>query len=187
MRTEEEEKWNTITHSIALGMALTGLMLATTLAGKLLSASLATTFLFSVLYHSSGGVSEKSFLRMLDMASIHITIAATGISFCISVGSDWWPICLLPCFFSFVYTIKYFGMRRLDKLMVPLCVFSGLISLAAFALTDPPADYLLWFLFGASVYLSGLVFYIYDDKEWYHTVWHLFVTVAAFIHIRFLW
>lgn len=187
MRTKEEEKWNTITHSVALGIALTGLTLAPELAGKLLSAALVVTFLLSVLYHSSTEASEKAFFRMLDMASIHITIAVTGVAFCISAGSGWWPICLLPCFYSFVYTIKHFGTENLDKLMVPMCVLSGLISLVVLVAAEPSPGCLLWFLFGASAYLGGLIFYVYDDNEWYHTVWHLFVATAAFIHIRFLW
>ena len=187
MRTVKEEKWNTITHAIALGMMLSGLLLATTLPGKLLSGSLAATFLFSVLYHSAGDAAEKRFFRMLDMASIHDTIGATGVSFCLLTGNDWWPVCLLPCFCNFIYTIKCFGTAKLDYLMVPLCVSSGMVSLLVFAAGEPSPEYLSWFLLGVATYLAGLVFYIYDNNKWYHTVWHLFVAVAAFVHIKFLW
>ncbi|MAG59995.1 hypothetical protein CMO96_04365 [Candidatus Woesebacteria bacterium] len=187
MRTIEEEKWNTITHAVALGMTLTSLLLTTTLAGKLLSGALATTFLLSVLYHSAGESSGKNLFRMLDMASIHVTIGATGVSFCVLTGNNWWPVCLLPCFCSFVYTIKYFGTTRLERLMVPLCISSGIISLVVFALGEPQFECLSWFLLGVSAYLLGLIFYIYDGNKWYHTIWHLFVVIAASVHIRFLW
>jgi hemolysin III len=188
MRTVKEEKWNTITHAPPFVLAMAGLEFSTTLAGKLLSGSLAITFLLSMLYHSSPeGTIEKRLFRMLDMASIHITIAATGVSFCLLTGNIWWPVCLLPCSCNFLYTIAYFGTAKLDYLMVPLCVSSGIISLLVFFTGSPNTECLSWFLLGIVTYLIGMVFYIYDNNKWYHTVWHLFVAVAASIHIRFLW
>ena len=41
----------------------------------------------------------------------------------------------------------------------------------------------LYFIFGCLVYLVGLVFYLMDEKPYYHTVWHIFVVLASYIHI----
>ena len=186
IRTSREERWNTITHSVALGMALTSLMMAGSIAAKLLSGALAATFLFSTVYHSEVRPVEKKFLCMLDMASIHVTIAMTGVAFCISLGSYLWLVCLFPACYGFYYTIKHFDTHKLKKNMVPLCVFSSLVCFALVALVDSSLIHLMWFSIGLLIYLAGLIFYVHDG-EWYHTVWHIFVMFGSFVHIRFLW
>jgi len=42
---------------------------------------------------------------------------------------------------------------------------------------------LVYFAIGTAIYLLGLIFYLRDYKKWYHTMWHLFVLVAALIHL----
>ena len=186
VRSNREERWNTITHSAAFGMALTSIFMANNIAGKLLASALATTFFLSTIYHSEVRPKEKNFLCMLDMASIHVTIAVTGATFCTFVNSAWWPLCLvIPCY-GFYYTIKNFDTHRLKKNMVPLCVASSVVCLVVLGLSSGLSSALGWFSSGLLVYCAGLVFYVHDG-EWYHTVWHIFVTIASFVHIRFLW
>ena len=120
---------------------------------------------------------------MLDMSSIHVTIGVTGFSYCSIAGSSWGLICALPSVFGLLYTVKNFGTKKLDNLMVPICVASGLVCLLVFVLSPLVERYILWFLAGVLLYVVGLVFYVYDKNRWYHTIWHIIVTIAAFVHL----
>jgi len=182
-RTKEEEMWNPITHSAALGTAILGFFATDSNAGRLLCLSLVITFIFSVLYHSSIHPSVKSRFRMLDMASIHMTIGVTGASWCWLVGSPQWWLCLLPAFAGFVYTVFCYGLPKLEKRMVPLCLGSTIICIFNFCLANPEGYQMLMFFVGIGFYFGGLFFYILDTRKWYHTIWHCFVFIASLIHI----
>lgn len=176
--------WNAITHAGAAGAALLGIIVTNTLAGKLLCLSLITTFIFSVLYHTSINPSVKRSFRMLDMASIHLTIGVTGSAWCWMVGSEWWWLCLTPALFGFIFTVINFGTVRLEKWQVPLCVLSTLLCIILFSLSNPTGIQTLLMLGGIGFYFGGMFFYIMDYKHvWYHTIWHCFVFVASLIHI----
>lgn len=182
-QTREEEMWNTITHSIALGSTFLGFFIANSNAGRLLCLSLAVTFLFSVLYHSTIQPAVKRRFRMLDMASIHMTIGVTGASWCWLVGAKWWWFCLIPAFFGFVFTVVKFGTQALENKMIPLCLVSTLLCMVNFFLANPDGYQSLLFLSGLAFYFGGLFFYIIDDHKWYHVIWHCAVYVAALIHV----
>tara|TARA_B100000424_G_C22933518_1_gene496637 strand:- start:697 stop:1278 length:582 start_codon:yes stop_codon:yes gene_type:complete len=182
-QTREEEMWNTVTHSAALGTTLLGLFVANSMAGRLLCLSLMITFLFSVLYHSTIHPSTKQRFRMLDMASIHMTIGVTGSAWCWLIGSAWWWAPLVPAFFGFVYTVTKFGSAALENKMVPICVLSTLLCIIIFFLGNPTGLQSLFFLTGVSIYFGGLFFYVIDDHKWYHTIWHCLVYIAALVHI----
>jgi len=185
MWSKPEEKWNTITHAVALGMAATAATLSISTAGVILSVALAVTYAMSVLYHSAERLCTRETFRMLDMASIHATIGATGYAYCSTAGSDLSALCILFSVFGLIYTIKHFGTEKLDTLMVPICVATGLSCLGLYMLSPAANSTLTWFfLLGTLFYIAGLAFYVYDNNRWYHTVWHLFVTAAAFIHIQ---
>jgi hemolysin III len=183
LKTKEEEMWNSITHSVAFGTTLLGFFITDSNAGRLLCLSLAITFLFSILYHSTIQPSIKRRFRMLDMASIHMTIGVTGASWCWLIDSPIWWVCLLPALFGFVYTVVGYGSGDLEKRMVPLCLTSTLLCIPIFCLAAPSGYQRLMFFMGLGFYFGGLFFYVLDDHKWYHTIWHCFVYVGSLIHI----
>ncbi len=183
LKQRDEEMWNTITHAMALGTTGLGFFVTDSNAGRLLCLSLAVTFLFSVLYHSSIQPEIKSRFRMLDMASIHLTIGVTGASWCWIVGAPLWWLCLIPAFFGFIYTVLSYGSRKLENRMVPLCLLSTLICITVFCLANPEGYQTLMFFLGLSFYFGGLFFYVLDHHKWYHTIWHCLVYVGSLIHI----
>ena len=183
LKTKEEELWNSITHAVAFGTTALGFFITDSNAGRLLCLSLAITFLFSVLYHSTVHPSIKHRFRMLDMASIHLTIGVTGASWCWLLGSSLWWLCLLPGLGGFIYTVVAYGSGNLEKRMVPLCLTSTLICIPIFSLANPTGYQTLMFFLGLGFYFGGLFFYILDKHKWYHTIWHVFVYVASLIHV----
>jgi hemolysin III len=182
-RTEQEEKWNAITHSIALGVTLLGVLATDSWAGRLLCLALTITFIFSALYHISIEPVIKERFRMLDMAAIHMTIGVTGSAWCWLVGSDFWWVPLIPSFLSFIYTVTRYGTPWLEKYMIPLCLSSSVVCIITFCLADPTGYQMLLFLSGIAIYFGGMFFYIQDQHEWYHTIWHVFVIAASLVHI----
>ena len=182
-KTKDEEMWNSITHAVAFGTTMLGFFVTDSNAGRLLCLSLAITFLFSVLYHSTVHPAIKRRFRMLDMASIHMTIGVTGASWCWLLESPWWWLCLLPGLAGFIYTVVAYGSSNLEKRMVPLCLASTLICIPIFSLANPTGYQTLMFFLGLGFYFGGLFFYVLDHHKWYHTIWHCFVYVASLIHV----
>ena len=187
IRTEKEEKWNAITHAVALGVVVATAAMCPTLPGKVLSMAYMLTFAMSVLYHSATSEDSKAFFRLLDMASIHVTIAATGASYCLMTGSPHWYLALVLPAFGFAFTVRMHPTTKPDKYMVPICLLSALVATALLMACDPSQQDTTWYVAGLAVYMMGLVFYMYEHSRWHHTVWHIMVTMAAFIHIRALW
>lgn len=183
----EEERWNSITHAIGLGLFLVASCYCTSLVEKWYCLGISFTMLLSVLYHGVENIRLKEVFRMLDMVSIHILIAVTSICYLISYGGS-----VLQCLPSAVmgiacalYVFCKYNTFSVNRPSVLLYILSGVLCLISVVMVSTPAHYgsFCYFIIGIVVYLLGLVFYLRDHKKWYHTTWHLFVFAAGIIHL----
>ena len=77
LKNKDEEKWNSISHSMAIGYSSFSFFYFDGMPIIILSLFLTIVFLLSTLYHSEEDLEKKDFFRMLDMSSIHLLIPAT--------------------------------------------------------------------------------------------------------------
>jgi hemolysin III len=185
LKNKDEEKWNSISHSIAVGYSSFSFFYFDGLPIKILSFFLTVAFLLSTLYHSEENPQKKDFFRMLDMSSIHLLIPATTAAYS-SFGSEssLWLYVIIGAVFS-LYVLLFYRTRLLSDTMVKSCILSGSISTAIFLLSFPSLKILLIFSLGSLAYICGIYFYINDNKKkWFHTIWHIFVILGSLIHIN---
>ena len=179
-RSRQEEKWNAITHAFGMGMCFS-FFLTGELETQVIYFMLCLTFLCSVLYHSIEKESAKNFFRMLDMMSIHATVACTSVAY-MSPYDNYLPyVCLLAGAVGSQYIVCAYGTRLLEKTAVISFVGNGILCLSIMLLSSGSLP--LMFVVGCAVYLIGLYFYIHDYIPYYHTVWHAFVILASFLHV----
>ena len=183
----EEERWNSITHAVGLGLFLGASCYCTSLVEKWYCLGISFTMLLSVLYHGVDNIRLKEVFRMLDMVSIHILIAVTSVCYLVIYGGS-----VLQCLPSAVIGIvcALYVFRKYDTLSVQhgsvlLYISSGILCLISVMMVSGDAHYgsFCYFIIGIVVYLLGLVFYLRDHKKWYHTMWHLFVLFGGILHL----
>jgi|3_EtaG_2_1085321.scaffolds.fasta_scaffold28795_2 hemolysin III len=183
----EEEKWNSITHAVGLGLFLVASCYCTSLVEKWYCLGISFTMLLSVLYHGVENARLKEVFRMLDMVSIHILIAVTSICYLVSYGGNVLQ-CLLPAASGLacaLYVFRKYNTFSVQRGAVSLYILSGILCLTSVAVVSGNAHYgsFCYFIVGIVVYLLGLVFYLRDHKKWYHTMWHLFVLFGGILHL----
>lgn len=184
LKNKDEEKWNSISHSIAIGYSSFSFFYFDGLPIKILSLFLTIVFLLSTLYHSEEDLEKKDFFRMLDMSSIHLLIPATTASYSSLYSTSSFGLFILIGIIFSSYVLFFYKTTFLSDTMVKSCILSGSISTTIFLLTFPPLKILLIFTIGALVYVCGIYFYINDNrKKWFHTIWHIFVIIGSLIHI----
>lgn len=180
-RHRQEETWNAVTHAFGVGMCFSFFVTGTP-ATKIISAMLCCTFFCSVLYHGTERGSRKSLYRMLDMASIHATIACTSIAYLFPHNLLYWCVlCLFAGAVGCQYIVSHYGTKLLERAAVKTFVANGLLCLSIVLFSSAPLSSM--FIVGCAVYLVGLYFYIHDYVPYYHTVWHIFVLFASLMHI----
>ena len=183
----EEEKWNSITHAIALGLFLGASCYCTSLVEKWYCLGISFTMLLSVLYHGVENARLKEVFRMLDMVSIHILISVTSICYLVSLDASTLqcvPLAVIGISCA-LYVLNNYSTPSFQRGFVSLYILSGTLCLVGVIAATGPGYYisLYYFIIGIAVYLLGLVFYLKDHKRWYHTMWHLFVFAAGILHL----
>jgi len=185
-RHRTEEKWNAITHAFGLGMCF-AFFISGSFNTRVISFFLMLTYSFSTLYHATQRGKIKDFFRMLDMTSIHVTIAGTSVSYILVMGGG-----IRECIPSIIlgvactqYVICQYGKEILEKTSVLIYVLAGAFCFGnvLFLSNESLSLSLTYFVSGCVVYLVGLVYYIFDSNPYYHTIWHIFVLGASCIHV----
>lgn len=185
IKNKDEEKWNAVTHSFAIGYSAFSFFYFHEISIKVLSFFLIIVFTLSTLYHIEEDLEKKDLFRMLDMSSIHLLIPATAASYSLVTSSSKIILFFIIGIVFFSYVLIFYRTRLLSETMVKSCILSGSMSATIFALTFPPLKILLIFFLGVLVYVCGIYFYINDNnKKWFHTIWHIFVIVGSIIHIN---
>jgi hemolysin III len=196
--TKREENIHILTHWIGTIIVCLGsgcLITLSALTGSftkitsvsIYSFSMIALYCASTLYHFAENEGLKKKLKVLDHASIYLLIAgtytpfllinlkgATGITLFITV----WSMALLGI------TAKLFFANKFKKLSVAFYLVMGwLIVFAVKPLIDATSITGLVFLaLGGLFYSGGVYFYVRKDKEFYHSVWHIFVVLGTVMH-----
>lgn len=198
------ERFNSWSHLIGAGLAITGLVLLLSVAGitgdpwKIVSvaiygSTLVLLYVISTLYHSLRGKAKTVFQR-LDHCAIYLLIAGSYTPFALVTlrGPLGWTI------FGVNWGLALLGIiqenilgKRTRILSLGIYVTMGWLIIFAIKplIAALPAAGMVWLAAGGVVYTLGIVFYVLDTRIPHgHGIWHLFVlggSLCQFISILF--
>lgn len=184
-----EEGGNFLTHALACALIVWSLVLSDNHLYHLLSFSVALTFFFSTLYHGAGLLNLKRSIvnrfRRMDVLSIYVTIMMTGITWGMAANTSPYIIMgiLVPMVSIFYWASKHYGTYEFEDRHTALTVVSSLMTAAIFYLGDWSTAQLIYFTGGLALYATGTFVYVMRDREWAHTIWHCFSSLAAALHL----
>ena len=186
---------NTLTHAIAVGLAIASLVILLLLTGRnpspwkyvgfsIYGASQILLFSSSALMHSFAALPQVRYnLRILDQVFVYVLIAGTYTPLClVAMRGDWgwvvfgvvWGLAALG---SFLKTCVYRERHILtDLLYLPMGWFVLVVIRPLIRATTP--GLLLWMLIGGACYTAGMVFYAWKRMPFSHTIWHLSVVAG---------
>lgn len=149
--------------------------------------SFAFVFTASTLYHSAKKEEVRGRLRLLDHIAIYFFIAGSNAPYLLGLVDDSKGVMFfaLMCFLVVLGTIyKLSGSQRFSWFSLFFYLLLGWLGLLTVYLVFPKISWevLLLIITGGILYTIGTYFYKYDDRKWYHTIWHLFVLGGALAH-----
>lgn len=191
------ERFNSISHLIGAVVALAVLVILVvevSLKGdpwKIVSfsiygASLFFLYTMSTLYHSLRG-KLKPIFRKLDHYSIYFLIAGTYTPFTLVTlrgGWGWsifgmiWGLALLGILSEFLPQ----GENRFFSVFIYVCMGWLIVIALKPLLAALPLAGFYWLLLGGCFYTGGLVFYFFDERAYFHGIWHIFVLAGSICH-----
>ncbi|MDX1809581.1 MAG: hemolysin III family protein [Sulfurospirillaceae bacterium] len=193
-----EEIWHALTHGVGLILSIAGLVIliiASALhsnaigitASTIYGSTLIIMYGSSTLYHASKKQKIKKIFQTFDHASIYFLIAGTYTPMTlVTLNGGWgwsffgvsWGIAAFGTLLKFLYP------RRFERLSLLLYVVMGwmLIIAADPILHSMPTGGLILLLIGGLFYSFGIIFYVKDNKNFFHTIWHFFVLAGSISH-----
>ena len=176
--TFSEELGNTITH---------GVMAAATLV--LLPIGSLWGFLSSTLYHAMNHNSKhKAVFRILDHIFIYVAIAGSYTPVALVIVGGWKGILIVVIqwvivLFGILY--KSLATRAMPKLSLTLYLVMGWTAIFFFPTLVRRANtvFLVMVILGGVMYSIGAYFFAHDYKKYYHMIWHIFINIAATLHL----
>ena len=200
-QTQLEEKWNFITHGIAVLASLAGsIVLLDKVDHKdqlafnallLYGGSLIFLYAASSVYHYVSRADLKNRLRILDHIGIYVLIAGTStpVTLITLIHSKGWLLFTLVWSIAIVGTIlKLFFTGKYEIISLLLYLVMGwLIVLDINTLSQIIGSEGMWFLkLGGIAYTSGIIFYTWKNLYFNHVIWHLFVVAGSTFHFIFI-
>lgn len=196
--TEIEEKLNYGTHFIALSFYLiacpylivNAIKISTTISisGLIIySIGLVAVFSTSSLYHFTKSRELKTKYRTLDHMAIFLLIGGTYTPVVQGYISEPTASIFLAILWLLLIggiVMKFFFMGKYKAFSIGLYIFLGCMVLLIIKpiVEAMPHDIFILTLLGGVAYLVGVLFYINKKTEYTHTIWHLFVMLASFLH-----
>jgi len=197
-QTRGEEIANSILHGIGAGLSVAALSILVVLASlkgdpwrivsfSIYGAALVLLYLMSTLYHGLPYPRAKRVFRRLDHAAIYLLIAGTYTPFTLVTMRGTWGWTLFGIVWGMALAgvvFKAFFISRFEVLSTFLYVAMGWCVVVAIKplLTALPPGALPWNICRGLAYTGGVVFYLWDRKPYFHTVWHLFVMAGSAFH-----
>ncbi len=203
MLSKLREPVNGLTHLIAAGAALIGLIILLFIgwgdSGKVISLtiygiSLTLLFLASGIYHSVDASPDMMLkLRKVDHSAIYLLIAGTYTPLCFNMLSGFWKWGLL----GIIWGLALIGIGvKIFFINAPrwgtaggyiIMGWLGILGIREIA-AALPVGALIWLAIGGLMYTLGAIVYITKTMDFvpgvfgFHEVWHIFVILGALAH-----
>lgn len=193
-----EEKLNSLTHAAGAVLGVVALiMLVLTaqihqsfwslISGIIFGLSLVGAFTISTTYHAVLYPPSKHLLKVLDHCSIFILIAGTYTPFCLVTLHGVWGWSIFAIIWgctAFGIGLKCFYINRFKYISLALYLIMGwFAAVASYQLIQHlPSGGLVLLIMGGLFYTFGVIFFIFEQMPFFHTVWHLFVLAGAISH-----
>ncbi|MEL6744879.1 MAG: hemolysin III family protein [Pseudomonadota bacterium] len=186
-------------HAIALLVGLIGFSaLLWTVAVNRTGLDLLATGIYAAAFFASFGLSAaynmwpmtpfKWVLRRYDHAAIYLLIAGSCTVFLSQVEGLHWTVPLI----TIIWTVAMGGIwlklaypGRFERLSLALYLSLGWVTVIAIGPIVQSLPLVTVVLIGAGglIYSTGVLFYRQKTLVFHNTIWHAFVTVAAFCHL----
>ncbi len=196
--TDQEERWNILTHGFGLGMAILGIFaliykgiqlhsLKIVASFLIYGFGVTTMFLASTLYHSATDPRKRKKLNVFDHSAIYVTIAGSYTPISLLTLPSFWGIPVLITVWliaAFGIILKFFFLGSFPKLSTVMYVLMGWVIVIAVKplINSMETAGLWWLLAGGLAYTLGAAFYQIQKIKFNHAIFHLFVLVGAFCH-----
>lgn len=144
-------------------------------------------FTFSTLYHGFQQPQAKRVFEILDHISIYFLIAGTYTPFLLIYMNNTFGISLLIVLWSLtalgiIFKIFFTGKWNIISTIVYIAMGCILVvGGRTFFVTIPPVV-MIMIAIGGVLYLSGVIFYLWERYPYNHAVWHFFVLAGAVCH-----
>jgi hemolysin III len=191
-----EEKFNIVSHGAGFFLSIIALVILIFQAAELdtiwhwagyLIYGLSQIMVFgaSTLYHSATKPQKRQRFKILDHASIYISIAGTYTPLTlIVIREDWgWPLFIVVWIMALAgVVLKIFYTGRYKTLSTISYVAMGWVMIFAIKplLEHLALAGLLWIAAGGMFYMIGAVLYQFSKIRYNHAIFHFFVLAAAF-------
>lgn len=192
-----EEVANAITHLIALGLAIAGLVIMIVELAPLqddwalfsaivYGTSLILLFLSSTLYHSLKNDRIRRFFLAFDHIAIFLVIAGTYTPIALlgmEPRTGYLVFALLWGLAVMGIAVRFVWMTGFEYISLVLYVVMGWISMAwANSFFEGLGDGTYLIIAGGAAYTLGVVFYLFRRLRFNHAIWHLFALGGAVCH-----
>ena len=194
---KNEELWNVLTHFFGLIMSIIGIPFLFYFDNNITALSSVSVILFSFglllvyssssIYHFVISTDLKKRLQVLDHISIYFLILGSYAPVCLITLYDYSGIIIFIVVLTLsvigtlkklFYTGKYESISLILYLTMGWLIIFDINSL--FNLIDFNAKLLI--ILGGVSYTFGTIFYAFDKKKYFHSIWHLFVLVGSVSH-----
>ncbi len=198
-QTSREEVANTISHGVAVVLAIAAvpfLVIAAVKSGSpsavvgvsIFSFTMVLLYATSSIYHALPNNRWKKLFQMLDHSAIYLLIAGSYTPFTLSVlrGTFGWT--LFGVVWGLALTgilLKTVGALRSPRLSVFLYVLMGWLAVIAIKpLWAAMPSWGFWCLVGGGLaYTLGVAFFAAHKVRYAHFIWHLFVMIGTASHV----
>ncbi len=190
-----EEIANAITHGIGAGLGVWGLVMMIlkasdpwqTVSACIYGGSLILLFTMSCLYHALANDKGKRVMRVFDHTSIFLLIAGTYTPYTLVTirgGMGWtlfgivWAAAIVGIVLNAVSIERFKTVSMVCYIAAGWCVVIAIVPM----IRNLSLGGMLLLLVGGLLYTGGILFYRKKSVRWFHTIWHVFVVLAALLH-----
>lgn len=144
-------------------------------------------FTFSTLYHGFQHARTKRVLEILDHISIYFLISGTYTPFLLVYMNNSFGITLLSVLWSLtalgiVFKIYFTGKWKVISTLVYTAMGCIMVVGGRTFFETIPVSVMTMIFIGGTLYLMGIIFYLWEKYPYNHAVWHFFVLAAAVCH-----
>jgi len=198
----KQEIASSVSHGVALGLSVIGFIILLYLGATrgdiwllvsfiVYGLSLITLYLASTLYHGVQKPLVKRKLRVFDHIGIYLLIAGTytpfmlaGMQAGMSPTLGWGMLAVIWSMAFLGILWKLFFLGKFEVLAVIGYVVMGVagVVLIKDMIAVVPLNTIVWLVIGGAVYLTGILFYVWEKVPYNHVIWHVFVMTASIFH-----